>query len=65
MATTQPLMKVAQVCELLNLSLRTVRSMTRRGEIPGAINLTPGGRRPTWRYSQPALERWITSRSTQ
>lgn len=63
MAAPQPLINAAQVAGLLGLGMRTIRSMTRRHEIPGAINVTPASNRPTWRYSPSALERWIQAHS--
>lgn len=43
-----------------HLDPQTIRRMTRRGEIPGAINLgTPN--RPIWRYDPREVAAWITA----
>lgn len=56
-----PLITAKQVGHLTALSPAGIRRMTRRGEIPGAINLGTDNR-PIWRYDPREVAAWIESR---
>ena len=56
------LLTAQQVADRLVVDLKTVRRQTRRGEYRSfAINLG-SEQRPTWRYDEQLLERWIDAR---
>ncbi|MFC6707530.1 helix-turn-helix transcriptional regulator [Flexivirga alba] len=55
------LLTARDVATKTQLSSAGIRRMTRRGEIPGAINLgTPN--RPIWRYDPREVAAWIDRR---
>ena len=58
------LLVASEVADLLREHIETVRTKTRKGQIPGAINIGTA-KRPTWRYDAAALDRWLDSRRTQ
>jgi len=54
------LLTAQQVADWTALTSAGIRRMTRRGEIPGAINLgTPN--QPIWRYDPKEVAAWITA----
>lgn len=55
---TVRLLTAQQVADLLGEHVQTIRTKTRRGQIPGAINIS-AGLRPTWRYDQRRIEAWL------
>lgn len=65
--TSQPraeLLTAPEVADWTRLSSAGIRRMTRRGEIPGAINLgTP--QRPVWRYDAKEITAWLTASRQQ
>lgn len=56
----EELLTATDIAAWTQLSSAGIRGMTRRGEIPGAINLgTPN--RPIWRYDPREVAAWITA----
>jgi len=62
MKTPTILLTAQQVAGRLSLDLKTVRRQTRRGTYSAfALNLGTENR-PTWRYDEALLERWLDAR---
>jgi hypothetical protein len=60
--TPTRLITAQQLAERLAVDLKTVRRQTRRGTYkPFALNLGTESR-PTWRYDEALLERWLDAR---
>ena len=58
--THEGLLTAGDIAAWTRLSSAGIRRMTRRGELPGAINLgTPN--RPIWRYDPREVSAWITA----
>lgn len=56
----EELLTAAEIASWTRIHPQTIRRMTRRGEIPGAINLGTQNR-PTWRYDPREVAAWITA----
>lgn len=58
------LVTVADIATWTAFDKQTIRKKTRRGDIPGAINLGTE-RRPIWRYDAREVTAWITASRQQ
>lgn len=47
-----------EVADLARLNISTIRRRTRRGEIPGAVNVGTA-QRPIWRYDARRINTWM------
>ena len=55
---TARLLTAQEVADLIRLDEKTVRRRTRRGEIPGAMNVGTE-KRPVWRYDARRIDDWL------